>query len=37
MVKRDFGTIILFFFAGLATHRTILELKRRKLFGFSEE
>jgi len=37
MVKRDLGTILLFFIAGLASHRAILELKRRKLFGFSEE
>lgn len=37
MVKRDFGTILIFFLAGLATHRAILELERRNLFGFSKE
>jgi len=37
MVKRDFGTILIFFLAGLATHRAILELERRNIFGFKKE
>jgi len=37
MVKRDLGGILIFFIAGLATHRVILELERRNIFGFSKE
>jgi len=37
MVKRDFGTILIFFIAGLATHRAILFLEKNNIFGFAKE
>jgi len=37
MVKRDFGALVIFFVAGLATHRAILFLEKNNIFGFGKE
>jgi len=34
--KRDFGLVLIVMLGGIVSHRIILELEKRKMFGFAK-